>query len=177
MEDIRLIHSSYAQNNINNNYFIVVDINRQILNLFKDFKIINTYKVSTSKFGEGQEANSNKTPLGVHFIKEYIGHNAEIFSIFRNRVDTKNLAEIIKETKSGNQDIICTRILWLSGLEAGINKGNNVDSYSRYIYIHGTNEEGLLGKKASHGCIRMSNSDIIELCDKEIHKSIVYITK
>ncbi len=177
MEDIRLIHSSYAQNNINNNYFIVVDINRQILTLFKDFKIINTYKVSTSKFGEGQEVNSNKTPLGVHFIKEYIGHNAEIFSIFRNRVDTKNLAEIIKETKPGNQDIICTRILWLSGLEAGINKGNNVDSYSRYIYIHGTNEEGLLGKKASHGCIRMSNSDIIELCDKEIHKSIVYITK
>jgi len=177
MEDIRLIHSSYAQNNINNNYFIVVDINRQTLTLFQDFKIINTYKVSTSKFGEGQEVNSNKTPLGVHFIKEYIGHNAEIFSIFRNRVDTKNLAEIIKEKKSVNQDIICTRILWLSGLEAGINKGNNVDSYSRYIYIHGTNEEGLLGKKASHGCIRMSNSDIIELCDKEIHKSIVYITK
>ena len=55
MEDIRLIHSSYAQNNINKNYFIVVDINRQILNLFKDFKIINTYKVSTSKFGEDQE--------------------------------------------------------------------------------------------------------------------------
>ena len=102
MEDIRLIHSSYAQNNINKNYFIVVDINRQILTLFKDFKIINTYKVSTSKFGEGQEVNSNKTPLGVHFIKEYIGH-LEIFSIFRNRVDTKNLAEIIKETKSGNK--------------------------------------------------------------------------
>ena len=66
---------------------------------------------------------------------------------FRNRVDTKNLAEIIKETKSGNQDIICTRILWLSGLEAGINKGNNVDSYSRYIYIHGTNEEDYWVKK------------------------------
>ena len=113
----------------------------------------------------------------MHFIKEYIGHNAEIFSIFRNRVDTKNLAEIIKETKSGNQDIISSRILWLEGLENGKNKGNNVDSYSRYIYIHGTNEEGLLGKKASHGCIRMSNSDIIELCDKEIHKSIVYILR
>ena len=177
MKDIRLIHSRYIDKNINDNYLITVDINKQILTLFEDFKIIKQYKVSTSKFGEGHEAGSNKTPLGAHYIKDYIGNNAEIFTVFKNRVKTKILTEVIKDKKSGNQDIICTRILWLSGLEIGKNKGGNIDSYSRYIYIHGTNEEGLLGKKASHGCIRMSNSDIIELCDKEICKSIVYITK
>ena len=81
------------------------------------------------------------------------------------------------DISSGNEDIISTRILWLSGLEDGINKGGNVDSYSRYIYIHGTNEEGMLGKKASHGCIRMSNNDIIDLCNSKINNSIVYISK
>tara|TARA_B100001769_G_C22071753_1_gene576904 strand:+ start:474 stop:1007 length:534 start_codon:yes stop_codon:yes gene_type:complete len=177
MKDIKLIHSKYINNNINNNYLITVDINNQILTLFENFKIIKKYKISTSKFGEGQETGSNKTPLGAHYIRDCIGNNAEIFTVFQNRIETNNLAEVIKDKRSCNEDIICSRILWLSGLENGINKGGNIDSYSRYIYIHGTNEEGLLGKKASHGCIRMSNSDIIELCNKEIFKSIVYITK
>ena len=60
-------------------------------------------------------------------------------------------------------DVVQSRILWLDGLEDGINKGEGVDSYSRYIYIHGTPEEWLLGSKASKGCIRMSNKDVIEL--------------
>ena len=60
-------------------------------------------------------------------------------------------------------DVVQSRILWLDGLENGINKGEGVDSYSRYIYIHGTPEEWLLGEKASKGCIRMSNKDVIEL--------------
>ena len=51
----------------------------------------------------------------------------------------------------------------MEGLEEGLNKGVNIDSYERKIYIHGTNEEGLIGKPASHGCIRMKNKDIIEL--------------
>ena len=177
MKDIKAIHSKYTDKNINDNYLITIDINKQTLTLFEDFKIIKKYKVSTSKFGEGYEAGSNKTPLGAHYIKDYIGNNAEIYTVFENRVETKTLTKVIKDKKSGNQDIICSRILWLSGLEIGKNIGGNIDSYSRYIYIHGTNEEGLLGKKASHGCIRMSNSDIIELCNKEICKSIVYITK
>jgi len=33
----------------------------------------------------------------------------------------------------------------------------------RYIYIHGTPDESHLGKPLSHGCIRMSNNDVIEL--------------
>jgi lipoprotein-anchoring transpeptidase ErfK/SrfK len=56
--------------------------------------------------------------------------------------------------------------MWLEGDEEGFNKGGAVDSYKRYIYIHGTQEEGLIGVKASHGCIRMFNNDVIELYKK-----------
>ena len=57
-------------------------------------------------------------------------------------------------------------ILWLDGLEIGKNKGGNVDSKSRYIYIHGTAEEGLIGEPASLGCIRMKNTDVIKLFNR-----------
>lgn len=62
-----------------------------------------------------------------------------------------------------NVDLITTRILRLRGLEKGINKGEGVDSHKRYIYIHGTPQEWLIGKPASHGCIRMLNKDVIRL--------------
>lgn len=61
------------------------------------------------------------------------------------------------------EDLVTTRIMWLKGLEAGINKGKGIDSYNRRIYIHGTPEEGLIGRPASYGCIRMKNKDVIEL--------------
>ena len=73
------------------------------------------------------------------------------------------VAEIIHERNNNENDYVTSRILWLDGLEEGHNKGGNVDSFKRYIYIHGTHEEGLIGEKASHGCIRMFNNDVIEL--------------
>ena len=76
-----------------------------------------------------------------------------------------------------SDDVVQSRIIWLSGMEEGINKGLGVDSYERYIYIHGTPEEWLLGKKASKGCIRMANSDVIELFDLLIGGETVYINK
>ena len=73
------------------------------------------------------------------------------------------VAEIVHERENNENDYVTSRILWLDGLEEGHNKGGNVDSFKRYIYIHGTHEEGLIGEKASHGCIRMFNNDVIEL--------------
>ena len=61
------------------------------------------------------------------------------------------------------EDVVQSRIIWLDGLEEGVNKGAGIDSFQRYIYIHGTPEEWRLGQKASKGCIRMSNKDVIEL--------------
>ena len=80
-----------------------------------------------------------------------------------SRLYTGEIAKIYKDKRKSETDDITTRILWLEGLEEGINKGRGIDSFKRYIYIHGTSEEGLLGTPSSHGCIRMGNKDVIEL--------------
>ena len=94
-----------------------------------------------------------------------IGEGAKINTIFSSRINTTRPAKVINEAEDSKNDYVTSRIMWLDGLEDGQNKGGNVDSYKRYIYIHGTHEEGLIGSKASHGCIRMFNDDVIELFD------------
>ena len=150
----------YSQNNI-----IIVDISEQRLYLYSNNYLIQSFPVSTSKYGEGQTENSFKTPLGLHEIKEKIGHKAPINTIFTARVNTNKRADVQIKQNDTEDDFVTSRILWLDGLEDGINRGLGVDSYNRYIYIHGTHEEGLIGQKASHGCIRMFNNDVIELFD------------
>ena len=151
---------SFSQNNE-----IIVDISEQRLYLYNNNNLVQSFPVSTSKYGEGQIENSFKTPLGLHEIKEKIGDKAPINTIFTARENTKKRAEILINSNDTEDDFVTSRILWLDGLENGINRGVGVDSYSRYIYIHGTHEEGLIGQKASHGCIRMFNNDVIELFD------------
>ena len=143
--------------------YIEVDISEQRLYLIENSLIKASYPISTSKYGEGSIENSFKTPLGEHSIKEMIGEEAEINTIFTSRINTKRSATIIDQFEDTDNDYVTSRIMWLDGEEEGFNKGGNVDSYRRYIYIHGTHEEGLIGTKASHGCIRMFNYDVIEL--------------
>ena len=147
------------------NIEIIVDISEQRLYLYNNDNLVQSFPVSTSKYGEGQIENSFKTPLGLHEIKEKIGDKAPINTIFTARENTNKRAEIQINPNDTEDDFVTSRILWLDGLENGINRGVGVDSYSRYIYIHGTHEEGLIGQKASHGCIRMFNNDVIELFD------------
>ena len=64
------------------------------------------------------------------------------------------------------RDWILTRILWLCGEEPGVNRGGDVDTMRRYIYIHGTPDSEPMGVPASHGCIRMRNADVIDLFDR-----------
>ena len=142
---------------------IEVDISEQRLYLIENSVIKASYPISTSKCGEGSIENSFKTPLGIHSIKEMIGEEAEINTIFTSRINTKRLATIIDQFEDTDNDYVTSRIMWLNGEEDGLNKGGIVDSFRRYIYIHGTHEEGLIGTKASHGCIRMFNYDVIEL--------------
>lgn len=142
---------------------IEVDISEQRLYLIENSLIKASYPISTSKYGEGSIENSFKTPLGEHSIKEMIGEEAEINTIFTSRINTKRSATIIDQFEDTDNDYVTSRIMWLDGEEDGLNKGGNVDSFRRYIYIHGTHEEGLIGTKASHGCIRMFNYDVIEL--------------
>tara|TARA_B100001996_G_scaffold379630_1_gene365691 strand:- start:707 stop:1261 length:555 start_codon:yes stop_codon:yes gene_type:complete len=183
MKDIKSIFSQFSNKDLNQEYLINIDITNQRLILYKNsiilpsyYNQIAEYKISSSKYGEGNKKDSNKTPLGAHYIKEYIGEGEDILTIFKNRKPTNIKTSIINDDVASNEDIISTRILWLEGLEEGKNKGVNIDSFLRYIYIHGTNEEGMLGKKSSHGCIRMSNSDIIDLCSRKICNTLVYIS-
>jgi hypothetical protein len=107
--------------------------------------------------------NSGKTPVGLHSVKEKFGYNLPKGAIFNERVYNGEISNIYTDSIDRDTDNITSRILWLSGEEEGVNKGGNLDTFNRYIYIHGTPEEGLIGKPASHGCIRMLNEDIIEL--------------
>ena len=128
--------------------------------------IVKEYLVSTAKKGIGNQKNSNLTPHGLHYIKEKYGSKIPQNGRIIGRVFYGEIATIYSDTTSSKTDDITSRILWLSGMEKDINKGGNVDSYNRYIYIHGTSEEGKIGTPASHGCVRMLNNDIIELYAK-----------
>ena len=162
-------------NDLLNNIEIIVDISDQRLYLIEGSIIIESYPISSSKYGEGSIENSFKTPLGKHIIKEKIGSGAPLNTIFVARVNTNEKANIIRSLDDSEDDYVTSRILWLDGLEEGINKGEGVDSFNRFIYIHGTHEEGLIGQKSSHGCIRMFNNDVVKLYDIVKKGTKVYI--
>lgn len=148
----------------NTSPLIVISASEQKLFLIENNQVTNSYTISTAEAGLGSRSGSNKTPLGVHKVTQKYGKNAPLGTIFKARQNTKRIAKILTQPGArSNADNVTTRILWLSGLESGINRGGNVDSHARYIYIHGTDEEGRLGKPASHGCIRMANKEVIEL--------------
>ena len=157
-------------------YKIDIDISQQRLYLKQNDDLIKSYPISSSKYGEGSTENSNMTPLGLHVIKEKIGTNVPINTLFISRINTKRTVNIENSRNKTKDDHITSRILWLDGLEEGKNRGKGVDSYSRYIYIHGTHEEGLIGEKASHGCIRMLNNDVIDLYNYVNIGTKVYIS-
>ena len=121
---------------------------------------VKTFRCSTSRFGIGQIEGSNGTPLGLHRVVEKIGGGWPVGTVFKGR-------QPIGYTWQGMPDAkITTRILWLEGLEPGFNRGGNVDSHARYIYIHGTGDETTLGRPASYGCIHLAADDLIPLFDK-----------
>jgi len=146
--------------------FIVVHIPAQELFYFKDGTLSARYPVSTAAKGIGNQSGSYQTPPGLHKVAEKFGDDAPRGMIFRGRVATGQIAEILTEPVKSDHDVITSRILWLDGLQEGVNRGPGIDSKSRYIYIHGTDEEGLIGQPASDGCVRMTNDDVIRLFDK-----------
>jgi len=143
--------------------YMYVSVKHQRLYLIVNDSTIRKYPISTAKNGIGSKRNSYKTPPGLHTIKIKIGGEVPIGGIMISRVYSGKIAEILTDKTNAKKDYVTSRIMWLQGEEPGINKGRNMDSYNRYIYIHGTPEEGFIGQPASHGCIRMKNKDVIEL--------------
>ncbi len=143
---------------------VKIDIKTQQLSLFDSAgNKRHDYPVSTSKYGPGCEHDSHKTPTGLHRVAEKIGGAMPVNEVYIGRLPQGNLSECIERGVELPDDVIMSRILWLEGMEPGRNKGGYVDTYQRYIYIHGTNHEAAIGKPVSMGCIRMRNNDIVEL--------------
>ena len=154
---------------------IFVSIEKQKLYHIKNNKIISEFIISSSAYGTGNKAGSNKTPLGLHKVKQKYGEKTPINGRMVGRVFYGEIATIYKDSTKSKTDDVTTRILWLEGLEQGGNKGEGIDSFKRYIYIHGTSEEGRLGTPASHGCIRMKNKEVIDLYNKVAIGTLVLI--
>ena len=151
---------------------ILIDLAEQTLFLPKHNKL---YVVSTGKNGIGEQENSGKTPRGWHKIALKFGQNAPKNTVFIARQETgeiysQDLAEAFPE-----RDWILSRILWLSGLEQDFNLGTGCDTFNRYIYIHGTPDTEPMGIPISHGCIRMRNTDVMELFELIPVDATVYL--
>src|SRR5205085_5758394 len=135
-------------------HHVIISVKDQKLALLDRERLVAIYPVSTSKYGLGDWPSSRCTPLGELEVAKKIGDNAPLGAVFKDRIRT---GEIVAPNSPG-RDPIVTRILWLRGREA-----QNANAFGRYIYIHGTPEERVIGRPASYGCIRMRSSDIIQL--------------
>lgn len=144
---------------------IVISIPQQTLNLIDDNQVVKSYSVSTGLAGVGNEKNSGQTPLGKHKVRAKIGDGLPKNSVLIGRRPTGEVYNENLAQTHPTRDWILTRILWLSGLEKGINRLGNQDTMQRYIYIHGTPDSEPMGIPKSHGCIRMRNEDVLALFD------------
>ena len=142
-----------------------VDLERQTLELLEGERVCASYRVSTASKGAGEREGSEQTPRGRHVVRAKIGAGAPTRAVFVGRRPTGEICTPERFRAEPERDWILTRILWLSGLERGRNRLGDVDTMRRFVYIHGTPEEASLGRPGSHGCIRMSNADVIELFD------------
>jgi hypothetical protein len=151
-------------------YVLTVSVATQSVSLFEDGRFVKKYPCSTSRFGIGQVEGSNCTPLGLHRVAEKIGGGEPAGTVFKSRA-------VVGHTSQPEHGAakITTRILWLEGLEPGLNRDGNVDSRRRYIYIHGTADQESIGEPASCGCIHLADDDLIPLFDLLPQGTLVWI--
>jgi hypothetical protein len=153
-------------------FILIVSIAGQTVSLFEESKFVKFFPCSTSRFGIGQTEGSNRTPLGLHRIAEKIGAGESAGTVFKGRKAVGHTSQ--PEFADAK---ITTRILWLEGLEPGFNRGGNVDSHARYIYIHGTADQKSIGKPTSCGCIHLADADLIPLFDLLPGGTLVWISE
>jgi L,D-transpeptidase YbiS len=145
--------------------WIRINLGTQHLDLLEDNVVLLTYPISTATNGSGERVGSGKTPRGLHEVRELIGGGMPSGAVFVARQWTGEVCT--PELQAGNpeRDWMLSRLIWLAGLEVGKNCGGDVDTFARYIYIHGTPDSEPVGEPHSHGCIRMRNADVIALFD------------
>lgn len=148
MSDLDLLHISIAD---------------QRLYGFAAGRLLVSYPVSTALNGPGELSGSNCTPRGLHEVRARIGADLPLSAVLRGRRWTGEVWSEALHAQFPGRDWILSRILWLSGREPGFNRLGKVDSMRRYIYIHGTPDTEPMGVPRSHGCVRMRNTDLLEL--------------
>ena len=142
---------------------ITVSIAAQELVLWDGEEPLARYPISSGKQGTGQLYGSGQTPLGRHIIRAKIGDGAPLRAVFVGRRATGEVYDEALKSRFPGRDWILTRILWLGGTEIGYNRSGECDTQRRFIYIHGTPYEDLIGKPESHGCLRMKGADLLAL--------------
>ncbi|MGH8492294.1 MAG: L,D-transpeptidase family protein [Moraxellaceae bacterium] len=142
---------------------IEISIPGQTLTLLEEGTVLRQYVVSTALKGAGEISGSEQTPRGAHIVRARIGEGAPAAAVFRGRRPTGEIWTPDLAAQHPGRDWILSRILWLSGAEPGRNRLGRCDSMRRYIYIHGTPDTEPMGEPLSHGCIRMRNTDVLEL--------------
>ena len=160
-------------------FFLTVNIALQSVTLFERcpreallagrFAPLRSYRCSTSRIGAGEVSGSHRTPRGLHRVAKKIGGGWPVGTVFKSR-------KPVGFTWAGHPLApITSRILWLEGMEPGWNRGGNVDSLERYIYIHGTGNELTLGRPDTIGCIHLAADDLIPLYDRAPEGTLVWI--
>jgi L,D-transpeptidase YbiS len=142
---------------------IRVSLTAQQLELREGGTCRRVYPVSTGRNGAGERIGSEQTPRGAHEVAALIGDAAPSGAVFVGRQFTGEICTPALRAEQPGRDWILSRIVWLAGLEDGRNRGGDVDTFARFIYIHGTADDEPMGVPQSHGCIRMRNADVIEL--------------
>jgi L,D-transpeptidase YbiS len=158
---------------VDNNTGIWVSIERQELMLISNKRVIKRYRCSTAANGAGNVVDSGMTPLGWHKIGAKIGGELSMGAVLKDREWT---GQMWSQSQNTDKDLILSRILWLEGLEDGVNRGGDFDTWNRYIYIHGTNQIEDLGRPASVGCVRLDPQEVIDLYERVDKGCCVLIT-
>ncbi|MGI3130983.1 L,D-transpeptidase family protein [Halopseudomonas pachastrellae] len=142
---------------------IHISLSDQVLIGYADGQPVCRYAVSTALNGAGETEGSGCTPRGLHRVRARIGEGQPLGAVFIGRRPTGEVWSAELAASFPQRDWILSRILWLCGEKPGFNRGGNVDSQRRYIYIHGTGDDQPMGRPLSHGCVRMRNEDMVEL--------------
>lgn len=154
--------------------WLAVHIATQTMQFFRGPELVRSYVISTSKRPPSNVKDSLGTPRGLHIIAERIGAGQPPGMVFKSRVSTGLHFNELPDADT-HPNLITSRILWLRGLEPDVNQGGDVDTYARYIYIHGTNHEDRLGTPQSAGCVLMRNIEIVELYEEVRAGDLVWI--
>lgn len=153
-----------------------LDLDAQRIQLLDGGRLLMQYPVSTGRAGVGECSGSGCTPRGLHRVRIRIGAGCPVNTVFRGRRPTGEIYSDALAAEFPGRDWILTRILWLTGCEHGFNRGGEVDTLRRFIYIHGCPDSEPMGVPRSHGCIRMRNPDLMDLFDATPNGALVEIT-